>query len=392
MVPSVVQQLKVMTYRIPFNRPTSVPETASALLAALDSGKLSGDGPFTQRCEAALERITGAHRVLLTSSCTAALEMSAVLLGGEPGGEVIVPSFTFVSTANAFAMHGFRPVFADCRADTLNIDERALERLITPRTRAIVAMHYGGVACDMDRILEIAGRHNIAVIEDNAHGLFGQYNGRPLGTFGRVATQSFHETKNLTCGEGGAILINDALLVERAEIAREKGTNRRRFFRGQVDKYTWVDAGSNYLCSELQAAALSAQLDRAADIQAKRRVIWDRYNAELREWAAAYGVQMPVIPALAEHPAHLFALLMPSPAARKELIDHLRSQGILAVFHYLPLHLSPAGQRFGGRAGDCPVAEDISERLVRLPLFTDLSADDQESVIGCVRSFVPATV
>ena len=380
-----------MTYRIPFNRPTSVPGSAHALLAALDSGKLSGDGPFTQRCEAVLERITGARRVLLTSSCTAALEMSAMLLG-DPGGEVIVPSFTFVSTANAFAMHGFRPVFADCRADTLNIDERGLERLITPRTRAIVAMHYGGVACDMDRILEIAGRHGLAVIEDNAHGLFGQYQGRPLGTFGLVATQSFHETKNLTCGEGGALLINDATLVERAEIAREKGTNRRKFFRGQVDKYTWVDIGSNYLCSELQAAALSAQLDRAADIQAKRRAIWDRYNAELREWAAAYGVQMPVIPPLAEHPAHLFAVLMPSAAARTELIDHLRSQGILAVFHYLPLHLSPAGQRLGGRPGDCPVAEDISERLVRLPLFTDLSADDQESVISCVRSFVPAAV
>ena len=381
-----------MTYRIPFNRPTSVPESADALLAALDSGKLSGDGPFTQRCEAALERITGAHRVLLTSSCTAALEMSAMLLGGEPGAEVIVPSFTFVSTANAFAVHGFRPVFADCRPDTLNIDERDLDRLITPRTRAIVAMHYGGVACDMDRILEIARRHNVAVIEDNAHGLFGQYQGRPLGTFGPVATQSFHETKNLTCGEGGAIIINDASLVERAEIAREKGTNRRRFFRGQVDKYTWVDTGSNYLCSELQAAALSAQLDRAADIQAKRHAIWDRYNAELREWAAAYGVQMPVIPPLAEHPAHLFAVLMPSAAARRALIDHLRSQGILAVFHYLPLHVSPAGQRLGGRPGDCPVAEDISERLVRLPLFTDLSVGDQESVISCVRSFVPTAV
>ena len=381
-----------MTYRIPFNRPTSVPESADALLAALDSGKLSGDGPFTQRCEAALERITGAHRVLLTSSCTAALEMSAMLLGGEPGAEVIVPSFTFVSTANAFAVHGFRPVFADCRPDTLNIDERDLDRLITPRTRAIVAMHYGGVACDMDRILEIARRHNVAVIEDNAHGLFGQYQGRPLGTFGPVATQSFHETKNLTCGEGGAIIINDPSLVERAEIAREKGTNRRRFFRGQVDKYTWVDTGSNYLCSELQAAALSAQLDRAADIQAKRHAIWDRYNAELREWAAAYSVQMPVIPPLAEHPAHLFAVLMPSAAARRALIDHLRSEGMLAVFHYLPLHLSPAGQRLGGRPGDCPVAEDISERLVRLPLFTDLSVGDQESVISCVRSFVPAAV
>jgi dTDP-4-amino-4,6-dideoxygalactose transaminase len=381
-----------MTYRIPFNRPTSVPESARAVLAALHSGKLSGDGPFTRRCEAALERITGARRVLLTSSCTAALEMSAILLGGEAGGEVIVPSFTFVSTANAFATHGFRPVFADCRTDTLNIDERGLERLITARTRAIVAMHYGGVACDMDRILEIAGRHNLVVIEDNAHGLFGTYNGRPLGTFGTIATQSFHETKNLTCGEGGAIVINDASIVERAEIAREKGTNRSRFFRGEVDRYTWVDVGSNYLCSELQAALLSTQLDGAAGIQAKRRTIWDRYNSGLREWAAAYGVQMPVIPALAEHPSHLFALLMPSAAARKDLIDYLGSQGILAVFHYVPLHLSPVGQRLGGQPGDCPVAEDISERLVRLPLYTDLTANDQENVIDCVKSFVPASV
>lgn len=381
-----------MTYRIPFNRPTSVPEGGPAILRALDSGKLSGDGPFTKRCEAALERITGARRVLLTSSCTAALEMSAILLGGEAGGEVIVPSFTFVSTANAFATHGLRPVFADCRADTLNIDERGLERLITPRTRAIVAMHYGGVACDMEQILDIAGRHSLAVIEDNAHGLFGTYKGRALGTFGLVATQSFHETKNLTCGEGGAIVINDASLIERAEIAREKGTDRSRFFRGQVDKYTWVDVGSNYLCSELQAAALSAQLDRAAEIQAKRRAIWDRYNTDLREWAAANGVQMPVVPAPAEHPSHLFALLMPSAAARTQLIDHLRSQGILAVFHYVPLHLSPVGRRLGARPGDCPVAEDISERLVRLPFYTDLSADDQASVLDCVRSFVPAAV
>jgi len=379
-----------MTYRIPFNRPTSVPETQRVLLAALQSGKLSGGGAFTQRCEAALERLTGARRVLLTSSCTAALEMSAILLDGEPGGEVIVPSFTFVSTANAFAMHGFRPVFADCRADTLNIDERAIERLITQRTRAIVVMHYGGVACDIDPILEIAGRHKLAVIEDNAHGLFGTYKGRPLGTFGQVATQSFHETKNLTCGEGGAIVINDASLIERAEIAREKGTDRSRFFRGQVDKYTWVGAGSNYLCSELQAAVLSAQLDGAADIQAKRRAIWDRYNADLREWTGAHDVQMPVVPTVAEHPSHLFALLMPSPAARKALIDHLGSQGILAVFHYVPLHVSPVGQRLGGRPGDCPVAEDISERLVRLPFYTDLDEAGQTSVIEAVAAFVPA--
>ena len=381
-----------MSHRIPFNRPTTAPAASRTVAEALSSGRLSGNGPFTRRCEAALERVTGATRVLLTNSCTAALEMSAILLDGAPGDEVIVPSFTFVSTANAFATHGFRPVFADCRADTLNIDERSIERLITPRTRAIVAMHYGGVACEMDQILEIAARHRLTVIEDNAHGLFGRYKGRALGTFGAVATQSFHETKNLTCGEGGALLINDSALIERAEIAREKGTNRSRFFRGQVDKYTWVDVGSNYLCSELQAALLFAQLEAAADIQRKRRAIWDRYDASLREWAAAHGVQMPVIPDAAEHPSHLFALLMPSAAARKELIDHLGAQGILAVFHYIPLHLSPVGQRLGGRPGDCPVAEDISERVVRLPFYTDLTVDEQTSVIESVKAFAPAVV
>ena len=381
-----------MTFRIPFNRPTTAPGGDRVVGQALASGRLSGNGPFTRECEAVLERATGARQVLLTGSCTAALEISALLLDGAPGDEVIVPSFTFVSTANAFAMRGFRPVFADCRADTLNIDERSLERLITPRTRAIVAMHYGGVACAMDEILALADRHRLTVIEDNAHGLFGTYKGRTLGTIGALATQSFHETKNVTCGEGGALLINDDALIERAEIAREKGTNRSRFFRGQVDKYTWVDLGSNYLCSELQAAMLSAQLAAAPEIQARRRVIWDRYASELRDWAAAHGVQMPTVPGYAGHPSHLFALLMPSAAARTALIDHLGAQGILAVFHYLPLHLSPMGQRFGGVPGDCPVTEDISERLVRLPFYSDLTRDEQTDVIETVSSFIPVAV
>ena len=318
--------------------------------------------------------------------------MCAILVNGAPGDEVIVPSFTFVSTANAFAMRGMRPVFADCRPDTLNIDERIVERLISPRTRAIVAMHYGGVACEMDAIVAIAARHKLIVIEDNAHGLFGRYNGRPLGTFGALATQSFHETKNVTCGEGGALLINDLSLVERAEIAREKGTNRIRFFRGQVDKYAWVDAGSNYLCSDLQAALLSAQLARAADIQSRRRAIWNRYRTELADWCGAQRIQQLVVPPAAEHPSHLFGLLMPSAAARTALLDYLGARGILAVFHYLPLHLSPMGVRFGGAAGDCPVAEDVSERIVRLPFYTDLSDEEQTSVIDTVRSFVHAVV
>ena len=381
-----------MTYRIPFNRPTTAPAASHAIAEALGSGKLSGNGPFTHRCEAELERLTGARKVLLTSSCTAALEICAILVNGAPGDEVIVPSFTFVSTANAFAMRGMRPVFADCRPDTLNIDERTLERLISPRTRAIVAMHYGGVACEMDAIIDIAARHKLIVVEDNAHGLFGRLKGRPLGTFGSLATQSFHETKNVTCGEGGALMINDLSLIERAEIAREKGTNRSRFFRGQVDKYTWVDTGSNYLCSDLQAALLSAQLAGAADIQARRRAIWDRYETELSGWCSAHGIQRLVASPAAEHPAHLFALLMPSAAARKALIDHLGARGILAVFHYVPLHLSPMGVRFGGAVGDCPVAEDVSERIVRLPFYTDLSYEEQTSVIETVKSFVHAVV
>ena len=381
-----------MTYRIPFNRPTTAPAASHAIAEALNSGKLSGNGPFTHRCEAELERLTGARRVLLTSSCTAALEICAILVNGAPGDEVIVPSFTFVSTANAFAMRGLRPVFADCRPDTLNIDERALERLISPRTRAIVAMHYGGVACDMDAIIDIAARHKLMVVEDNAHGLFGRYKGRPLGTFGALATQSFHETKNVTSGEGGALLINDLSLIERAEIAREKGTDRSRFFRGQVDKYTWVDTGSNYLCSELQAALLSAQLASAADIQSRRRAIWDRYETELADWCRTHRIQRLVVPTAAEHPSHLFALLMPSAVARTALIDYLRARGILAVFHYIPLHASPMGMRLGGAAGDCPVAEEVSERIVRLPFYTDLSYEEQTSVIETVKSFVHAVV
>jgi dTDP-4-amino-4,6-dideoxygalactose transaminase len=381
-----------MTYRIPFNRPTTVPAASDAVADALSSGKLSGNGPFTHRCEAALARLTGARRVLLTSSCTAALEICAILVDGAPGDEVIVPSFAFVSTANAFAGRGMRPVFADCRRDTLNIDERVLERLVSPRTRAIVVMHYGGVACEMDAIADIAARRKLMLIEDNAHGLFGRYKGKALGTFGALGTQSFHETKNVTCGEGGALLINDLSLVERAEIAREKGTNRSRFFRGQVDRYTWVDSGSNYLCSDLQAALLSAQLASAADIQSRRRAIWDRYDNELSDWCGAQGIQRLAVPSAAEHPSHLFALLMPSAAARTALIDYLGAHGILAVFHYLPLHLSPMGVRFGGAAGDCPVAEDVSERLVRLPFYSDLSDEEQTSVIETVKSFAHAAV
>jgi dTDP-4-amino-4,6-dideoxygalactose transaminase len=376
-----------MTYRIPFNRPTLLPDAIGCVAQALQSGRLSGSGPCTHACESRLKEITGAPAALLTNSCTAALEMSALLLDARPGDEVIVPSFTFVSTANAFAMHGFTPVFADCRRDTLNVDEATIVPLIGPRTRGVLVMHYGGVGCEMDGILSAAQRHGLMVIEDNAHGLFAKYKGRPLGSFGALATQSFHETKNVTSGEGGALLVNEPSLVERAEILREKGTNRSRFFRGEVDKYTWVDLGSNYLQSELQAAYLLPQLRSSDVVQTKRAAIWRRYDAGLRDWAAVNGTARPTVPPDCEHPSHLYYLLLPSASARSGLIEHLKRHGILAVFHYLPLHLSPMGRRLGGVEGACPVTEDVSERLLRLPFYTDLSVDDQNDVIETVRQF-----
>jgi dTDP-4-amino-4,6-dideoxygalactose transaminase len=332
-----------------------------------------------------LERELGVRKVLLTTSCTDALEMAALLLALQPGDEVIVPSFTFVSTVNAFVLRGVTPRFADIRPDTLNMDERLIEALITPRTRAIVPVHYAGVGCEMDAICALAARHGLAIVEDNAHGLFGKYRGRYLGTLGHLATQSFHETKNFTCGEGGALLVNDERYVERAEILREKGTNRSRFFRGEVDKYTWVDVGSSYLPSDLLAAFLFAQLEARESIQARRREIWECYLDGLAPWAAGQGVRLPVVPAHCEQSYHLFYLLMPTPAARQHLIDHLRSRGIMAVFHYVPLHLSPMGQRHGGRAGDCRVTEAVAERLVRLPFYNDLSEPDQARVIEAIR-------
>jgi dTDP-4-amino-4,6-dideoxygalactose transaminase len=313
--------------------------------------------------------------------------MAALLLDTQPRDEVLVPDFTFVSTINAFVLRGARPVFIDIRPDTLNLDETQLEQLITPRTKAIVPVHYAGVGCEMDAILEIAGRHNIAVVEDNAHGLFGKYKGKYLGTFGCLATQSFHETKNFTCGEGGALLINDLQYVERAEIIREKGTNRSRFFRGQVDKYTWVDIGSSYLPSDILAAFLYAQLEALEQIQEKRRRIWEYYYTHLSGWAQDHGVRLPIVPPHCEQPYHMFYLLLPSLKQRQALIAHLKAQSILAVFHYLPLHLSDMGRRFGGNAGDCLVTEDVSDRLLRLPFYNDLSETEQERVIRATCSF-----
>lgn len=351
---------------------------------AIAAGQISGDGSFTRKCHEFLESHLGVGKALLTTSCTHALEMAALLLEIKPGDEVIVPSFTFVSSANAFVLRGAKPVFIDIRRDTLNLDESRLERLITPRTRAMVVVHYAGVGCEMDTILAIAARHGVAVVEDNAHGLFGRYHGQPLGSFGCLATQSFHETKNVTCGEGGALLINDPRFVERAEIIREKGTNRSRYFRGQIDKYSWVDVGSSYLPSDLLAAFLFGQLEAWERIQAARRRIWDTYRAGLEDWAQCHEVQLATTPPHCEHPCHMFYLIFPSLARRQAMIDALKAKGILSVFHYLPLHLSDMGRRFGGKPGDCPVTEDISDRILRLPFYNTLSEQDQAAVIAAM--------
>lgn len=373
--------------KIPFNHPCIDGREVEYATAALRSGEISGDREFGRRCQTALEQVTGARRALLVTSCTHALEMAALLLNIGPDDEVIVPSFTFVSTANAFALRGARIVFADVRADTLNLDERQLEALLTPRTRAIVPVHYAGVGCEMDAIVAIARRHGVAVVEDNAHGLFGRYRGRPLGSFGCMATQSFHETKNVVCGEGGALLINDERFVERAEIIREKGTNRSRFFRGQVDKYTWVDVGSSYVLSDVLAAVLLAQLERWEQIQARRRAIWEEYDARLRSWLERHGCHGPVVPDHCEQAYHMYYVLCPSLDFRTRLIAHLREFGAMAVFHYLPLHLSDVGRSLGGRPGQCPVTEDVSDRLVRLPFYTGLGAADQARVIEAIEVF-----
>ena len=374
-------------WRIPFNKATFAGDELALIRQAVEDGHISGDGPFTRRCEDVLAEVVGAERALLTTSCTHALELAALLLEVGPGDEVIVPAFTFVSSAAAFALRGATPVFVDVRPDTFNLDERVLAEAVTERTRAIVPVHYAGVACALDEILATAERAGAAVVEDNAHGLFGAYRGRPLGSFGALAAQSFHETKNVTCGEGGALIVNDARYVERAEVIREKGTNRKQFFRGQVDKYTWISLGSSYVQSDLLAAFLVAQLEARERIQAARRRIWETYERELAGWAGEHGVRLPVVPEGCEQAYHLFAVLLPSLDARTRLIDHLRARGILAVFHYLPLHLSAMGRGYGGREGQCPVTEDVADRLLRLPFYTGLTESEQAEVIEAVHDF-----
>jgi dTDP-4-amino-4,6-dideoxygalactose transaminase len=373
-------------YKIPFNRACLTGNELHYAAEAIMNGHISGDGSFTKRCHSLLEKSLGVPKVLLTSSCTHALEMAALLLDIQPGDEVIIPSFTFVSTVNAFVLRGAKPVFIDIRPDTLNTDETKLEQLITPRTKAIVPVHYAGVGCEMDAILEIARRHGVAVVEDNAHGLFGKYQGKYLGTFGCLATQSFHETKNFTCGEGGALLVNDPQYADRAEIIREKGTNRSRFFRGLVDKYSWVDIGSSYLPSDILAAFLFAQLESREHIQSRRKQIWHSYYEQLKDWAVNHDVRLPVVPAHCEQPYHMFYLLLPSLEQRRALIERLKANCILAVFHYLPLHLSDMGRRFNGEPGDCPVTENISDRLLRLPFFNDLTEDEQAAMVGIITA------
>ncbi len=372
---------------IPFNKPFLLGTETNYLKQCLFNEHLAGDGPFTKKCEAVLkEMLAGTERVFLTTSCTHALEMTALLLNIEAGDEIIVPSFTFPSTANAFVLRGAKPVFADVRPDTLNIDERQIEKLITTRTKAIVVVHYAGIACEMDKICALADEYGIVVIEDNAHGLLGKYKGQPLGTFGQMATQSFHETKNFTCGEGGALVINHPKFIERAEYIREKGTNRSRHFRGEIDKYSWIDIGSSYVIADLLAAYLYAQLEAAQEIQERRRKIRMRYAEGLREWAAENAVSLPSVPEDCEPANHLFYMILPSFAERKRMINYLKEQGVHSIFHYQPLHLSKMGREFGGRVGDCPITENISNNLLRLPFYNDLSVEEQNYVIEKVKN------
>ncbi len=372
---------------IPFNRATVSPSDLSLLAGAVEAGRIAGAGPTGRAAERLLSSLHGGARTLLTTSCTHALELASLLVRAPAGSEVIVPAYTFVSSAAAFMLHGMRPVLVDVRPDTLNLDPDAVEAAITPRTRAICAVHYAGVGAEPDRLAMIAGCHGLVLVEDNAHGLGGRWDGRPLGTFGAMSTLSFHETKNITCGEGGGLVLNDDGLVERAEILREKGTDRARFHRGQVDKYTWVDVGSSWVLSDLLAAILVGQLSRLDEIQRRRHALWDVYATGLAAWAEENGVRLPLVPDRADHTAHLFHLRLPTLRDRTRFIDHLAEVGIMAVFHYQPLHLSDVGRRLGGRRGEHPVTEDAGDTLVRLPLFTALSDTDQLRIVERVTAF-----
>jgi len=372
---------------IPFNKPFMTGDEVGHMLAAHANGHLSGNGPFTHRCHAWLEDYTGCKKALLTHSCTAALEMAAMLIDLEHGDEVIMPSYTFVSTANAFVLRGAVPVFVDIREDTLNMDETLIEDAITERTRAICVVHYAGVACEMDSIMEIADRHGLFVIEDAAQGVMAQYKGRPLGSIGHLAAYSFHETKNIISGEGGALLINDARFVERGEVLWEKGTDRSRFFRGEVDKYTWVDIGSSFLPSELIAAFLWAQLQHADTITSRRLELWQCYHRAFAAIEADGGLRLPRIPDDCGHNAHMYYLLFPDGQGRSAFISAMKDAGVHTVFHYIPLHLSPAGKRFGRASGSLSVTCSLADRLVRLTLWVGIEGR-QDRVIETVLKYM----
>lgn len=374
--------------KIVFNRVSFVGKELKYISEAIQNAHISGNGPFTERAEMLLEEILDhPSKVLLTTSCTHALEMAAILLDLKPGDEVIVPSYTFVTSALAFHMHGAKIVFSDIKPETLTLDEKLLQKLVTEKTRAIIPVHYGGVSCEMDQILDIATKNNIIVIEDNAHGLFGKYKGKNLGTLGHMATQSFHETKNVSCGEGGALVINDTSYVERAEVIREKGTDRSKFFRGQIDKYSWTDRGSSYVMSDILAACLCAQLLESEMIQEKRSERWEFYNSNLKGWAKENSVDLPSVPEYCEHPSHLFYLLMPSESTRNALINFLKENDIQAVFHYLPLNSSPMAKKIGSNGREMPVTENVSKRLLRLPLYLDLDMKEMSYIVEKIKEF-----
>ena len=386
MLGRIFEWLGGLLMRIPFNKPHLIGTELTYLTRALGGGHLSGDGSFTRQCHEWLERYAGGGKALLTHSCTAALEMAALLAGVEPGDEVILPSYTFVSTANAFVLRGAVPVFVDIREDSLNLDERLIEAAITSRTRAIVPVHYAGVSCEMDTITSIAKRHGLLVIEDAAQAVMSTYHGRPLGALGHLGAFSFHETKNIISGEGGALLVNDASLASRAEIIREKGTNRSQYYRGQVDKYTWVDIGSSFLPAEIVAAMLAAQLEEATSIAMARRRLWDRYHAAFARLELQGVLRRPSMVPGTEHNAHMYYLLLPDLQQRTAFIEHMARHGVQCVFHYVPLHSSPYGQRVGRVCGNVPVTDSIANRLVRLPLWVGLE-HEQDAVIEAAQDF-----
>lgn len=377
-----------MSIKIPFNRPFIAGKELFYIAQAVTQGKIAGDGYYTKQCARLMEQAFDIGHVLLTPSCTAALEMAAMLCDVGPGDEVILPSYTFVSTANAVVRLGAKPVFVDIRRDNLNIDETLIEAAITPRTKMILPVHYAGVSCEMDTIMDIAARHNLYVVEDAAQGVNATYRGRALGSIGHLGCYSFHETKNYICGEGGALCVNDERFLERAEIIREKGTNRSRFFRGMVDKYTWVDVGSSYIPSEISSAFLYGQLENLQTIADRRCEIYEFYQTHLRELETAGLVRLPRVSADCQTNHHMFYMLLPTLEDRTALIDHLRQQGIMGVFHYVPLHTAPVGLSFGYQQGDLPVTEQLSERLVRLPFYYDLSEQDQRDVVNHIKNFV----